>query len=54
MNTRPADRLSIALAQLNPTVGDVAGNADRVRRAREEARAQGADMVAVAELFSAG
>ena len=54
MNTRPADRLSIALAQLNPTVGDVAGNADRVRRAREEARAQGADLVAFPELFIAG
>ena len=54
MNTRPADGLSIALAQLNPTVGDVAGNADRVRRAREEARAQGADLVAFPELFIAG
>ena len=30
----PADRLAIALAQLNPTVGDVTGNAEKVRRAR--------------------
>ena len=37
MNARPADSLKIALAQLNPTVGDVAGNADKVRRARDEA-----------------
>ena len=29
----PADRLAIALAQLNPTVGDVTGNAEKVRRA---------------------
>ena len=29
--------LSIALAQLNPTVGDVAGNPARVRRARDRA-----------------
>ena len=34
MNARPLDRLAIALAQLNPTVGDVAGNAEKVRRAR--------------------
>ena len=42
MNARPADSLKIALAQLNPTVGDVAGNADKVRRARDEAAAMGA------------
>ena len=35
MNARPADSLKIALAQLNPTVGDVTGNADKVRRARD-------------------
>jgi NAD+ synthase len=54
MNARPADSLKIALAQLNPTVGDVAGNADKVRRARDEAAALGADMVAFPELFIAG
>ena len=37
--------LTIAFAQLNPTVGDVAGNAALVRRARDEAAAQGADLV---------
>ena len=47
MNTRPADSLTIALAQLNPTVGDVAGNADKVRRARDQAAAQGAELVAL-------
>jgi NAD+ synthase len=52
MNSRPADRLAIALAQLNPIVGDVAGNADKVRRAR--AQAQSADVVALPELFIAG
>ena len=50
----PADSLKIALAQLNPTVGDVAGNADKVRRARDEAAAMGADLVAFPELFIAG
>jgi NAD+ synthase len=54
MNARPADTLKIALAQLNATVGDVAGNAAKVRRARDEAAAQGADVVAFPELFIAG
>src|SRR5581483_11464042 len=54
MNARPADQLAIAVAQLNPTVGDVAGNAERVRRARAEAAVQGADLVVYPELFVAG
>jgi NAD+ synthase len=54
MNARPADTLKIALAQLNATVGDVVGNAAKVRRARDEAAAQGADVVAFPELFIAG
>src|SRR5215213_9424168 len=54
MNARPADSLKIALAQLNPTVGDVAGNADKVRRGRDQAAAMGADIVAFPELFIAG
>src|SRR5262245_22045075 len=54
MNGRPADSLKIALAQLNPTVGDVAGNADKARRASEQAAALGADVVAFPELFIAG
>ena len=54
MNARPADSLKIALAQLNPTVGDVAGNAGKVRRARDQAATMGADIVAFPELFLAG
>jgi NAD+ synthase len=54
MNARPADSLTIALAQYAPTVGDVAGNADKVRRARAEAKKAGADLVALPELFIAG
>src|SRR5215204_4034943 len=54
MNARPADSLKIALAQLNPTVGDVAGNADKVRRARDQAGTMGADVVMFPELFIAG
>src|SRR5579864_3301487 len=49
-----ADQFLIALAQLNPTVGNVAGNADKARAARAKARADGADLVVFPELFIAG
>src|SRR6476661_11243861 len=52
MSTRPTDKLAIAIAQLNSTVGDIFGNAEKVRRAR--AAAQGADLVVFPELFIAG
>jgi NAD+ synthase len=54
MNGRPSDKLAIAVAQLNSTVGDIAGNAKKVRRARMTAAAQGADLVVFPELFIAG
>src|SRR5262249_16907346 len=54
MNARPTDRLAIAIGQLNPIVGDIAGNADRARRARAEAARSGADVVALPELFLSG
>ncbi len=54
MNARPADRLAICVAQLNCTVGDIAGNAEIVRRARAEAAGQGADLVVFPELFISG
>ncbi|MBI5319046.1 NAD+ synthase [Bradyrhizobium sp.] len=44
----------ITLAQLNPTVGDVSGNAAKARAAREKARAEGADLVVLPELFITG
>jgi NAD+ synthase len=46
--------LAIAIAQLNPVVGDVAGNADKARRAREQAAKAGADLVVFPELFISG
>ena len=46
------DRLTIALAQINPTVGDVAGNRRRIAEAR--ARATKADLVVVGELATTG
>src|SRR5215475_2966955 len=48
------DRLRVALAQLNPKVGDIAGNLAKVRAARAEAAKQGADLVITAELVIAG
>jgi NAD+ synthase len=42
------------LAQLNPKVGDVAGNLAKVRAARAEAAAQGADLVLCPEMVLAG
>lgn len=48
------DRLNIALAQLNPVVGDVAGNLARAREARAEAARLGADLVLFSELFLIG
>jgi NAD+ synthase len=48
------DKLRVALAQLNPKVGDVSGNLAKVRTARAEAKAQGADLVITSELVLAG
>jgi NAD+ synthase len=48
------DTLKIALAQLNPVLGDLAGNADKLRRARAQAAAEGADLVVFTELFITG
>jgi NAD+ synthase len=49
-----AEYFSITLAQMNPTVGDVAGNADKARTARAEAASHRAELVVLSELFIAG
>ncbi|MEP1576692.1 NAD+ synthase [Roseibium album] len=49
-----SDHFRLAVAQLNPTVGDVAGNADLVRKARRKAAEEGADLVLSSELVLAG
>jgi len=46
--------LKIALAQLDPVVGDLAGNAAKLRKARAEAASLGADLVVFSELFITG
>jgi NAD+ synthase len=48
------DTLRISLAQFNPTVGDIAGNAALVRKARLRAAEDSADLVMLSELFLSG
>ena len=48
------DSLSIAIAQLDPTVGDTAGNLRLLKDAWLQAKQAGADLVVASELFVAG
>ena len=50
----PKETLQIALAQLNPLLGDLEGNAAKLRSARLEAARQGADLIVFSELFITG
>src|ERR1700751_3720479 len=54
MTPHPTSELKIALAQLNPTVGDVARNLAKARTARAEAARQGADIVLFSEMYLSG
>ncbi|WP_370303090.1 NAD+ synthase [Pseudooceanicola sp.] len=49
-----SDHFRITLAQLNPVVGDLAGNAAQARAAWEAGREAGADLVALPEMFITG
>ena len=46
--------LRVALAQANPVVGDLTGNAAQVLRYAAEAQAAGADLLALPEMFLTG
>ena len=46
--------MKIALAQINPTVGDVGGNAEKIVARAEEARRQGAELAIFPELCVTG
>ena len=53
--TKPiTDSFKLALAQLNPVVGDIDGNVKKAQAARARAAAEGADLVAFTELFLTG
>jgi NAD+ synthase (glutamine-hydrolysing) len=47
-------RLRLALAQVNPTVGDLAGNSALILRAVADAAAQGAQVIALPEMVLTG
>ncbi|WP_299152202.1 NAD+ synthase [uncultured Tateyamaria sp.] len=49
-----AETFRITLGQLNPTVGDIEGNAVKARAAWEAGRDAGADLVALPEMFITG
>ncbi len=44
-------KITLALAQLNPTVGDISGNIAKLRTARAYAAEQGADLLVTTELY---
>ena len=48
------DKLTIALAQLNPVVGKIDFNLNKLREVRARAAKVGADLVATSELYSCG
>ena len=48
------ENFRITLAQLNPTVGDLPGNAAKARAAWEQARAAGSAMLVLPEMFITG
>jgi NAD+ synthase len=48
------DRFRIALAQLNPVMGDISGNLAKARAARSEAAKRKADVILFTELFIVG
>src|SRR5438445_5564398 len=56
MTDRSIGRYRIALAQLNPVMGDIAGNLARARAARAQVQkiASGADVILFSELFIVG
>jgi NAD+ synthase len=52
--TERTTEFRITLAQLNPTVGDIEGNAAKAQAARARAAADGSDLVVLPELFLSG
>ncbi|AYD01109.1 NAD+ synthase [Neorhizobium sp. NCHU2750] len=54
MTQTDLNTLRIAVAQLNPTLGDVSGNLAMAREARKDAAREGADLLMLTELFISG
>jgi NAD+ synthase len=49
-----ANSFRLTMAQLNPTVGDIAGNAAKARDAWAQGKAAGSHYVALSEMFLTG
>ena len=49
-----SDRIRITIAQANPVMGDLEGNAEKALAAWREGKAAGADLVALPEMFITG
>ena len=47
-------KLRVALAQINPTVGDLAGNAGLIAQSVKSAQAQGANLIVFPEMIVTG
>ena len=54
MASKNRDSFRLALAQLNPVLGDIDGNLKKARATRDAAAARGADLVAFTELYLTG
>jgi NAD+ synthase len=48
------DSFKLALAQVNPVVGDIDGNLRKARTARTEVAAKSANLIAFTELYLTG
>ena len=49
-----SDSFRLAIAQIDPIVGDIGGNLERARKARAAAAAQSADLIVFPELYISG
>ena len=54
MTRNQSDNLRVVVVQMNSTVGDIAGNADKIRRHIASAKAAGADIIVFPELALTG
>ncbi|MEO0948986.1 MAG: nitrilase-related carbon-nitrogen hydrolase, partial [Cyanobacteria bacterium J06641_5] len=54
MNDTPKDTVKIAIAQINPIIGDLDGNAEKILAAAVTAHADGAELLLTPELSLCG
>ena len=54
MANQITDSFRLTVAQFNPTVGDIAGNCNQIRTARDTAKDSNSDLLLMSELFVSG